>query len=266
MRYHVVRTLFITLFFLGFGNVHAQGNKVPESNGTHVNDFAGVLDAGQEQELEQMLLAYEDSTSNQIAIVTEKSAHRQNIDKVMRAVTIGREWGVGQKGKNNGVVFYLIMDEDLKHGDYHIATANATQGRLTDGIVGQIGRDYLIPSLKQDPPDYYSGIRNSTLAITQALAGEFKADPKKTGKEEMPGWGVMLVVVGIIILLAFFNNKGGGDRGLRSGGAYWLPLALLSGGRGGGGWGGGGSSGGGGGWGGFGGGGGFDGGGAGGSW
>ncbi len=265
MRYRGAKILIVALLFLGSAELRAQGMEIPKPNGTHVNDFAGVLDAQQEQELEQMLQVYEDSSSNQIAIVTEKTDRRQNIDKVMRAVTIGREWGVGQKGKNNGVVFYLILDTDLKHGDYHIATANATQGKLTDGIVGQIGRDYLIPAFKKQ--DYYTGIRNGTSAIMLALAGEFKADRKKNGKEEMPGWGVMMVVVGIIILLAFFNNKGGGNRGLRSSGAYWLPMAILGSGRGGfggSGWGGGSS--GGGGWGGFGGGGGFDGGGAGGSW
>jgi uncharacterized protein len=74
-----------------------------------VNDFAGVLSPGEAQQLEQQLVAYDDSTSNQIAIVLVKTLNDYPIEEY--ALKIFRDWGVGNKKTNNGVVIVAAIDD-----------------------------------------------------------------------------------------------------------------------------------------------------------
>lgn len=241
---------FVFATILGFiGTVSAQETyDVPKYKG-HVNDFAGVLSQENLQAIESKLLHYEDSTSTQIAVVIEQELNGKDVNN--RAIEFARGWGVGNKDKQNGVVLYLAIN-DRK---YFTVTSQATQGKLTDGVVGQIQREFLIPNLRSG--NYYAAVDQTTSAYMQALNGEFVAGKSNNSN---PGWGTAVIIVLIILFILFFNNNQKG-RGFRGGGAYWFPV---------GGWGGGssgfGGSSGGSDWGGFGGGGGFDGGGAGGSW
>ncbi|MCC7298775.1 MAG: TPM domain-containing protein [Bacteroidia bacterium] len=239
------------LLLLGFAtSLQAQEKyDVPPYKG-HINDFAGVIQAADMAMIEAKLKAYEDSTSTQIAVVIESSLNGKDVYN--RTLEFARGWGVGSKEKNNGVVLYLSVG-DRK---YHTLTSQATQGVLTDGIVGQIQREFLIPNLRAG--NYTAAIDQTTTAYIQALKGEFVAGKKAN---EGPGWGLLIVIIIIVIFILFINNNNHNGRGFKRGGVYWFPTGGFSGG----GWGGNGG-GGGGGWGGFGGGGGFDGGGAGGSW
>lgn len=245
MKYRGIKALLVLLclFYGRFGLAQTKYN-IPSYIG-HINDFAGVLQSQEIQQLEKFLLSYEDSTSTQIAVVIEKKLNGKEAND--RAIEFARGWGVGSKEKNNGVLLYLAI-EDRK---YFTQTSQATQGKLTDGVVGEIQRDYLVPNLKKG--DYFSAISQTLVAYTQALQGEFVAGKKQSNST---GNGFFIVVVVLIIIIILINNNRNG-RGFKRGGVYWFPT---------GGWNGGGSGGGGGDWGGFGGGGGFDGGGAGGSW
>jgi len=241
---------FLLLFLFIFQVLAAQAPEVQKYKAL-VNDFTepASLNPNQKAALIQKLKAYEDSTSTQIGIVLENSL--QGRDIIERTINISREWGIGQKGKNNGILIYLAKN-DRK---YHILTADRTQGRVTDGIAGGIARRNLVPSLKVG--DYYTGLDKTVDGLILALAGEFSADPKN-----QKGFPIWIVIIIIIIIILFLSSKGGGGgshRGYRRTGTYWYPTGPIGGG--GSNWGGGGSS-----WGGFGGGGGFNGGGAGGSW
>ncbi len=250
-------SLSLILLFLGLNALQAQAPPIQKKYSGFVNDFSSppTLSSSEINLLNTKLRNYEDSTSTQIAVVIENTLNGR--DPVERGTQYAREWGVGKKGNNNGVVIYIARN-DRK---YHILPANATQGKLTDGITGQIGRDYMVPAFKQG--NYYQGINNSIDALMYALSDEFTNDGEQA--PEIPFWVMLLLIVLIIIILSKINN-GGNQRGYRRGGTYWFPNAGSSWptsnwGGGSSNWGGGGSS-----WGGFGGGGGFDGGGAGGSW
>lgn len=255
MRFRAVKQL-LCLSLLGLaGMVGAQDRKeVPKVKGL-VNDFAGVLSAEQVQGIEGVLRRYEDSTTTQIAVVLETSFGQSN--EYDRAMDFARGWGVGSKENNNGVLLYIAVNDHR----YQTLTSQKTQGKLTDGVVGDIERNYLVPNFKKTPPDYYHGILGTVTQYMLALNGEFKAGKRRSG-DQIPGWVVMLIIFGIIFLIGLLNNSGRGGRGITRSGGFWFPGTW---GGNSGGWGGG-SSGGGGGWGGFGGGGGFDGGGAGGGW
>ncbi|MEP7255955.1 MAG: TPM domain-containing protein [Ferruginibacter sp.] len=225
-----------------------------------VNDFTGTLTADQRQALENKLVAFDDSTSTQIAVVIIPSLNGNEIADFN--IKLGRAWGVGGKENNNGVVL-LISKGDRK---LNIATGYGVEGALPDITCKQIIDDIIVPNFKGD--DYYRGIEEGTDAIIQAVKGEYTAP---AGYHKGSGGGssilrIVFIIILIILFLAIKGGRGGGGSFMsRRGFAAWTIANMLSNsGRGGGGWsGGGGSSGGG--FGGFGGGS-FGGGGSSGSW
>ncbi len=226
-----------------------------------VNDFTNTLTHDQVQALENKLVALDDSTSTQIAVVIIATTNGATISEYN--VELGRKWGVGTS-KNNGVVL-LIAKDDRK---LDITTGYGLEGALPDAVSQQIIDDIIVPNFKGN--DYYRGIDKGTDAIIKAVKGEYHAPrAKKTGKSGSGRLIFYIIVIGIILLLSGRKKGGGGGtfmsrKGQTGIGDAILWGALLGGGRGsGGGWsGGGGSSGG---FGGFGGGS-FGGGGSSGSW
>ena len=253
----------LALFFLAVliaSSVSAQNFPIPPTPSTLVNDYAGLLSTGERDALERKLVAYNDSTSTQIAVVILRTLN--GADPGMTATEIGRAWGVGQAGVDNGVVLLVSVD-DRK---LFIATGYGTEAVLTDAVAGRIIRNVIAPRFRQGR--YYAGIDEATDAIAAAAAGEFsiadRAPGGANGSDIVLVFFVLLVLLIVVFIIAA-NSKGGG--GTFGGGPGWI---VMPGGRGGwsggssfgGGFGGGGFSGG---FGGFGGGG-FGGGGAGGGW
>lgn len=228
-----------------------------------VNDLADVLTAEQEAALEAKLVAYDDSTSNQIAVVTLKTTGDYEAQEV--SLGILRTWGVGGT-KNNGIVILAVI-EDRK---IFISTGYGLEGAVPDITAKTIVDNDITPAFREG--NYYRGFDAGTNSLIRAAAGEYKAPAgyRNRGRGN-GGWSISKVIFAIIIiifLLSFFggNNRGGGymsRRGYRGWGGPIIFPGGFGGGSSGGGFGGGGF--GGGGFGGFGGGSG-GGGGAGGSW
>ncbi len=218
-----------------------------------VNDYAGVMSAGEQQMLEAKLRAYTDSTSSAIVIVTIKSLEEDALEEL--SIRWGRDWGIGQKGSDNGILILCAMDEHK----IRIEVGSRMEGPVVDGEAGSIIRNIIAPSFREGK--YYNGLNEATDEIIRLASGEFKGSgKKKVPKNMVKSIGFILVLI-IIAIIGFGRRnrfRGGGGRGM--GGFTYF------GGGGFGGFGGGGSSGGGGGgFGGFGGGG-FSGGGASGGW
>lgn len=217
-----------------------------------VNDFADVLTPDQEAALEQKLVAYDDSTSTQIVVVTVNTLQDYPIEEV--ALQILRQWGVGNKQKDNGLVI-LAAIQDRK---INIQTGYGLEGSVPDITAKTIIETDIVPNFKAE--QYYRGFDEATTQIFRAAAGEYQAPAGYANRERSGGGGISMgkIIVAIIILMVLLNmfgGRGGGGgggymsrRGYRGfGGPIFFPGGF--GGGGGGGW-----SGGGGGFGGFGGG------------
>jgi uncharacterized protein len=218
-----------------------------------VNDYAHLLSQDQTDALERKLVAYDDSTSTQIAIVTVESTGDYAIADY--ALKILRDWGVGNKKTNNGVVL-LVAIKDRK---VWIATGNGMEGSIPDITAKHIIESQITPNFRNE--NYYRGLDEATDALFQAAAGEYKAPENYTNRGSKRGGSLLGVVIVFIIIIIIFSIIGGGGGGggmmTRRGFSPWIGAAILEnltrGGGGGGGWSGGGG-GGGGGFGGFGGG------------
>lgn len=220
-----------------------------------VNDFAGVLSRSEIATLERKLVAYDDSTSTQIAVVIENSTDGDDIFGYSHR--LAEKWGIGRQGKNNGVLIYVAF----KDRRLYIQTGYGAEGFLPDVMARRIIDQVIGPNFKKR--NYFQGLNKATDIVIQLASGEYKNDDVYS--DEFP-FEVLIFIIIFIIIIILISNGGGG--GYYRGGRYesdrggWIIIG--PGGGGGGGWDGGGGFGGGG-FGGFGGGG-FGGGGAGGSW
>jgi len=259
------KLLFIVCLFFSIGTVAQVEDAVPQAPSPPklYNDFTkgkNFITPEQAQYLEGKLVAYDDSTSNQITIVVVESLKGYSANEF--ATALGRKWGVGGKEHNNGVAVLISTEEGNR--DAYIAVGYGLEGAIPDITAIAIVDNELIPNFKNG--DYYHGLDATIDAIIKAAAGEYTA-PKGYGRGKgLKPWQIFLFVLIIWIVLGIIGRGGRGGGGYASRRGYrgfWGPTIWGSGGGfGGGGWSGGG---GGGGFGGFGGGG-FGGGGAGGKW
>ncbi|HEX3423436.1 MAG TPA: TPM domain-containing protein [Sphingomicrobium sp.] len=265
-------------FFALAGPAVAQ--TFPANNGSPVVDQAGILTAAQLADLKSKAQALYAQTGRAFAVATVKSLEGYSVDDY--AYRLGRAWGLGQKGKDNGVLL-LVAPTERK---VWIATGYGAGGYMTDAMSGVIIREDILPHFKQSPPDYGGGIeagadaiiKQMSLSPDQAEKNAAAAQQAQQHRQHSGGSGLSvffwLMIIGFGVLSHFRRGYGRRYR-TRSGGiSPWVSLWALNSlgrGSGGSGWGGG-SFGGGSGWGGGGGsfggfgGGSFGGGGAGGSW
>lgn len=190
-------TLLITAIF-GFAQ------NFPEKSSKLVNDFTNTLSTEQLASLEQKLVAFDDSTSNQIAVVIMKSVGDYDINEY--ALQLGRKWGVGGKEKNNGVILLVALgDRKLS-----IQTGYGLEGALPDVYTKRIIENDIKPFFKDG--DYYAGIDAGTNSIISLVKGEYKNDKPK-GKKGAGGAGAGFIVLIIIIVIIILLKKGGGGGG-----------------------------------------------------
>ena len=162
----------------------------PQSNPPRlVNDYAGVLNDVDENLLEQKLVQFNDSTSTQIAIVLIRSTGEYPVDDY--AITLFRDWGIGQKNKDNGVLILAAMEDRRMT----IITGYGVEGALPDAICKRIIELKLKPAFKSQ--QYYQGLDAAVTEIMQRTKGEFVSDGENVsvGKPYVANAKVKLEVV-----------------------------------------------------------------------
>ena len=261
-------TLSVLFFTTSVDRIYSQNIPERPNPPRLVNDFAGMLKAEEVNSLEHKLVAFNDSTSTQIAIVIVPSLKGYDIADF--AQRLGEKWGVGQKGLNNGILILIKPKTADSDGKVHISTGYGIEGPIPDLTCSDIVDQEILPEFRNG--NYYEGLNKATNTLMALARGEFSAaqygqKAKKSTGKGVP-LGLMIIVVFIIISMISRNSGGSNNKHISTGGLpFWMLLGMMNSGRGSGGsWGGfSGGGGGGGGFGGFGGGS-FGGGGAGGSW
>lgn len=218
--HHSPRYFLVAIVLLLSVSAFAQ-RAVPPHGGVWVHDEANVLSPGTVAQLEQILKAERDSTSNQIAILIVPSLEGEDIDGF--GIRVADAWKVGDQKKDNGVIFIVsIQDRKMR-----IETGLGLEGVLTDALSSRINRNEVAPQFRQG--NYDAGVLAGTIAIIQAIKGTYvNENPRQKGKRGgRSPWGTLILI--IIIIIAMSRRKGGGG-GM---GGYWaagMAGSLLGGG------------------------------------
>jgi len=194
-----------------------------------VVDNAGILSAEAQQKLTAYLAEHEQQTGNQIVVVTLKDLGGTDIADY--GYQLGRAWGIGQKGKNNGALILIAPNQRSTR----IEVGYGLEGELTDAQSKLIIENGMLPHFRKG--DYDGGVIEGTVDVLRTLGGkptgaEAIPEPEQRGHGSPLG-GIIFFVI-LFVLWAVFGRS------------LWPILLLMSmgGGRGGGGWGGGSSGGG----------------------
>ncbi|MFH1856283.1 MAG: TPM domain-containing protein [Candidatus Omnitrophota bacterium] len=161
------------LIFLFTGTLSAQEN-FPQYTG-YVNDFSGVLSAPDKIKLENLLFRLEQKTTAQVAVVSIDTVNPLDIESY--AVQLFEQWGIGQKGKDNGVLLLVaVKDKNLR-----IEVGYGLEGAIPDALANRIIADIIVPSFKQG--NYSKGITDGVFAVTKLVADEYNVPSSELGED-----------------------------------------------------------------------------------
>lgn len=241
----------------------------PELTGRIV-DNAGLLTAQDKAAIEQDLAAIEAKSTDQVVVVTLPSLQGYEIEDY--GYQLGRKWGIGQKGKDNGVLLIVAPNERK----VRIEAGRGLEAHLTDAMSRIIIENAILPKFRRG--DVSGGIRDGVRDIKATIEGDAEAVKERArgrvGEHSEVDWISLMVFALWVAIFAYImylqyqqskrspqtagrNVRRAGGRRDRDDGIIVIPGGSSD-------WGGGWSGGSGGGW--SGGGGGFGGGGASGSW
>jgi uncharacterized protein len=158
--------LFLLLLFF-IPDASAQ-KEVPELWNLRVHDDAKVLKHETIESLENELKAFEDSTSNQIAILTVASLDGDVIEEYSMHVV--EKWKLGTKKNDNGVLILVAVDDHKMR----IEVGQGLEGVLTDALCNRIIRNEMAPAFRQG--DFDAGVTAAVNSVIKGIGGEYKSE------------------------------------------------------------------------------------------
>ncbi|NOY50854.1 MAG: TPM domain-containing protein [Chlorobi bacterium] len=190
-----------------------------------VNDLAGILGKSETEALEWKLRALNDSTSNQILIITLKSLN--GYDPASFAYEIGEKWGVGQKGFNNGIVVLVKPKiSNTNKGQAFIAVGYGLEGAIPDAIAKRIVEKEMIPSFRRN--NYGEGIFKGVDVLSKLASGEISAEGYNKGSGKPAIFGFLpFIIIFLIIVIIRASNARSGSMG-RNNMSFWTALWIGS--------------------------------------
>ncbi|QXB29249.1 TPM domain-containing protein [Aeromonas sp. FDAARGOS 1405] len=168
-----------------------------------VVDEAALMSRKQAHQLTQQLATFEKRSGIQLVVVSVDSLDGETIEEY--GYQLGRHWGIGQKGKNNGVLLLIAQDERK----VRIEVGYGLEGALPDAIAANIIHGRILPAFKRG--DMVAGIMAGSQSIMKALAGEYQ--PVKSNSSSKGGvlrdlCRFFLTVMGLIMIFILHSGIG----------------------------------------------------------
>jgi len=194
-----------------------------------VNDYTGFLSNGEREQLEQKLVNFDRETSTQIAVVIVGDL--KGYDKADYAVRLGRKWGIGQEGKNNGILILIKPKTPDSKGEVFIAPGYGLEGVVPDAIAKRIVENEMLPSFRSG--NYFEGIDKAVSTLMDLTRGEYTAEEyEQQTKVTDPG---PIIFVIFFVFIVFFSIIGRARRARQYSVGhnipFWMALMMLSGSR-----------------------------------
>lgn len=210
------------LLFLFVPIVAVAASDIPKPipGESYVQDYEGFLSEKIKQEVEALGLKLDKATGSQIVVMIINSLNGKDVNQF--SVDVIREFGIGDKEKNNGVLF-VIETDPTKQGnrDVYIAVGQGLEGALPDGKLGRILDDYTFPYLEQGAVD------DAVLSTYQVLYNEVATEYGWDGELEEPkdpaasgggfSFSTIIIVIFVIYMIITIMSGGRGGGGGRPG-------------------------------------------------
>ncbi|MDX9943062.1 MAG: TPM domain-containing protein [Bacteroidales bacterium] len=188
-----------------------------------VVDYSGLLNGGQRMQLEMKLHEYSRVHGTQISVVTIDDL--EGLEPADFADRLAEAWGVGQKGRENGVMILVNPSEDRQHGQMHITVGYGLEGVIPDITARRIVDREIIPHFREGR--YYEGLDQATTVLMQLASGEFPAE-EYNQSDEVSGFAVFVFFLLFILFIILISRKRNDHYNPGKGIPAWTWLWLLS--------------------------------------
>ena len=172
----------------------------PQLTGRVVDD-AGILSDDTKGRLTNILAQLEQKTGDQLVVATLKSLQGQEI--ATYGYQLGRAWGIGQKGKNNGAILIVAPNEHK----VRIEVGYGLEGDLTDAASRVIIENAILPQFRSG--NYDAGVEQGTVEIVRLLGGnavDLSKEPAPPQPEHQQKGGVPWVIIAVILIWIIFGR------------------------------------------------------------
>lgn len=196
----------LLILLLGLAPLSAQSPCPPErpdrSEGlVHQLGGTNMLTAQEEAALESKLISQDDSTSVQIVIVVHPDLCGMPASQF--GALVGEAWGIGQEGRDNGVVIAIKPRKGSTSGDVSIQVGRGALVQMDAALAGRVVDGIIVPAFKEGL--FYDGLDRGTDAIIQIFAGQY--DAVEDDESPIPLIIVIFIMGIIIALFMFFASK-----------------------------------------------------------
>ena len=224
----IILTVWIALLLVLSNTAVFAAEKYPQPRGA-VNDFANVIDQASSAKMEALAREVLQKTGTAVVVVTVPTIG-ENEETSLYVNGLYKAWGIGEKGKDKGVLIFLTV----KERKVRIETGYGVEGILPDGLVGEIRDKYLKPQLRAG--NYGQAFYDTMYALSSYIAEDAKvqlngspAQARSKARAEKKGFNVFGLIIFLIVAALLLGTRTGRSM------LPWLLLLFLSGGRGGGG-------------------------------
>ena len=196
IKYGALFALFAALFL----NIAAYAAVPSPTSRFFVNDYADVIDSETEDYIFEKGKEYNANGGAQVVVLTMPSLDGENLEEF--SIETAREWGIGSKESDNGVLILLVMDSR----DVRIEVGDGLEGVLNDGKCGRFIRA-AAPLLSGG--DYSGGIKS----LYNSVIGELEEPTPDTEDEAPEGYYdfiAAIIIFLLIIMLWILKSRGGG--------------------------------------------------------
>ena len=195
-----------------------EGQTFPPAHG-FVNDFAALLSAEGKAKLEAQLAKLENDTTAEVAVVTVKSLEGLAIEDY--AVRLFEAWGIGKKGKDNGVLF-IVAKEERK---VRIEVGYGLEPVITDGRAGRILDNEVLPRFKNG--DYEGGIVAGVAAIEGYVRGGSPPQPLEDNPVNSVFGGYTVILIGLGIVTIYLMGYMARTKSIWLGGIWGVVVGIV---------------------------------------
>lgn len=218
-KHLAITFLLFTISYLSWG----QGDFPEKPNPPRlVNEFSKTLSNTEVQQLENKLLAYNDSTSSQVSIVLINAVGPYDISDY--AFQLAENWGIGRKDLDNGILILAAM----KDRKVFIATGYGMEGAVPDVLAKRIVEQLIVPNFRMEA--YYTGLDKATDMIFKLASGEYEAEKVSASGNSGGALLMFLFFIVVFVILPLIRNRKDNDNhmGGKGGGVDLFTTLMLA--------------------------------------